>query len=63
LARLESSPRDAGKLKEEFRSIATYPHHHHDAQGNVQPSPLLGDPVSDIQMVLAAVSQFMATHN
>ncbi|MCX6031972.1 MAG: DUF6516 family protein [Chloroflexi bacterium] len=49
--------------KEEFRSIATYPHHHHDAQGNVQPSPLLGDPVSDIRMVLAAVSQFLATNN
>jgi hypothetical protein len=48
--------------KEEFHSIVTYPHHYHDAQGNVHSSPLIGDPVSDIQTVLTAVSQFLSTH-
>ena len=48
--------------KEEFRTIATYPHHHHDAAGNIYPSPLKGDPITDIQTVLAAVSQFLAAY-
>lgn len=34
--------------KEEFRSIATYPHHYHDATGNITSSPLTGDPTADI---------------
>jgi len=46
----------------EFRSIVTYPHHHHDAQGKVQPSPLIGDPASDIQTVLTAVAEFLVVH-
>ena len=25
--------------KEEFRHLRTYPHHHHDDQGNIKPSP------------------------
>ena len=28
-----------------FRHLATYPHHHHDAQGHVRPSPLTGKPL------------------
>ncbi len=48
--------------KEEFRSIATYPHHHHDAQGNIHPSPLIGDPIADMQTVMAVVSQFLSTY-
>jgi hypothetical protein len=48
--------------KEEFRSVATYPHHHHDAQGNVQSSSLTGQPISDIPIVLAAVAQFLSTY-
>jgi len=48
--------------KAEFRSIATYPHHHHDAAGNITPSPLMGDPAADIQTVLTAVAQFLSTY-
>ena len=48
--------------KEEFRSIATYPHHHHDADGNIHPSPLTGDPIADIQTVLLMVSQFLSAN-
>lgn len=48
--------------KEEFRSIITYPHHHHDERGNIHPSPLAGNPIADIQTVLAAVAQFLSTH-
>jgi hypothetical protein len=48
--------------KEEFRSIATYPHHHHDAAGNIAPSPLTGDPAADIQTVLTAVAQFLSAY-
>jgi len=39
--------------KEEFRSIVTYPHHHHDADGKIHASPLHGDPIRDIHTVLA----------
>ena len=45
--------------KEEFRSVATYPHHHHDELGNIHVSPLVGEPVADIKIVLEAVSQFL----
>ena len=48
--------------KEEFRSIETYPHHRHDAQGDIHPSLLTGDPIADIQTVLAMVSQFVSTY-
>ncbi|OIO87661.1 MAG: hypothetical protein AUK03_17665 [Anaerolineae bacterium CG2_30_64_16] len=48
--------------KEEFRSITTYPHHHHDAQGDIAPSPLTGDPIADLQTVLVMVSQFLSTY-
>jgi hypothetical protein len=48
--------------KEEFRSIATYPHHHHDAEGKVQPSSLTGNPTADIHAVLATVVQFLTTY-
>ena len=46
--------------KEEFLHLATYPHHHHDAQGNVRSSPLAGNPVRDMGVVLQAVSEFLA---
>jgi len=46
--------------KEEFRNLATYPHHHHDEQGNVKPSPLVGDPIRDIGVVLQEVSAFLS---
>lgn len=46
--------------KEEFRHLETYPHHHHDDQGNVNPSSLTGDPVNDIEVVLREVSAFLS---
>lgn len=48
--------------KEEFRHLSTYPHHHHDEQGQVYPSPLTGDLVSDVSTVLQSISQFLASH-
>lgn len=47
--------------KEEFDYLSTYPHHHHDAQGKVYPSPLTGDPVSDVQTVLRTISEFISS--
>lgn len=46
--------------KEEFQHLETYPHHHHDDKGNVKPSPLIGDPVSDVEIVLQEVSIFLS---
>lgn len=46
--------------KEEFQHLKTYPHHHHDEQGNVKPSPLTGDPVKDLGVVLREVSTFLS---
>jgi len=46
--------------KEEFRTISTYPHHYHDANGGVHASPLIGDPVSDIRVVLDLIAEFVA---
>lgn len=45
--------------KEEFRHLATYPHHYHDEQGKVKLSPLTGDPLRDIEVVLREVSGFL----
>ena len=46
--------------KEEFDYVETYPHHHHDEQGHLKPSPLLGDPLSDIEVVLQEVTTFLS---
>lgn len=46
--------------KEEFRHLPTYPHHHHDQEGNVGPSSLGGNPASDLQVVLEAICDFMS---
>lgn len=46
--------------KEEFHRLATYPHHHHDELGNVKPSPLVGDPIRDIEIVLREISAFLS---
>jgi hypothetical protein len=45
--------------KEEFPHLETYPHHHHNEQGYVTPSPLSGDPLSDIEAVLQEVTTFL----
>ena len=47
--------------KEEFNYLSTYPHHHHDEHGKVHPSLLVGDPVSDVQTVLRAISEFISS--
>ena len=47
--------------KEEFDYLSTYPHHHHDVQGKVYPSPLTGEPVSDVQTVLGIISEFISS--
>lgn len=46
--------------KEEFRHLATYPHHHHDEQGDVKTSPLIGEPRTDIEIVLQALTTFIS---
>lgn len=46
--------------KEEFDYLESYPHHYHDAEGNVEASPLRGDPVEDIGFVLHAVAVFLS---
>lgn len=45
--------------KEEFRSIATYPHHYHDEFGNVHPPPLSSDPLADIHVVMDIIARFL----
>ncbi len=49
--------------KEEFRQLATYPHHHHDERGDVVASPLTGDPGQDLAVVLRRVDEFLASHD
>lgn len=46
--------------KEEFRDMETFPHHFHNFDGNVSPSPLTGDPYTDLQLVLQEVGKFIA---
>lgn len=43
--------------KEEFPHLDTYPHHHHDRDGNVVVSPLQGKPVEDLNIVLQLVEK------
>lgn len=45
--------------KEEFQTLTTYPHHHHDAQGNVHTSPLRGEPRLDLEIVLQQVALYL----
>ena len=45
--------------KEEFNYLDTYPHHFHDEQGNVYSSPLIGDTIKDIEIVLNEVANFL----
>ena len=35
-----------------FPRLSTFPHHHHDSQGNIIESPLTGDPIRDLPVVL-----------
>jgi len=45
--------------KEEFQYLETYPHHHHDEQGNITVSELVGDPTKDLQTVLGYIEEFI----
>lgn len=45
--------------KEEFPHLPTYPHHHHDASGGIKSSPLTGNPVEDIEVVLREIAAFL----
>lgn len=45
--------------KEEFPHLVTYPHHHHDERGDIKPSPLTGNPVKDIEVVLQEIVAFL----
>jgi len=45
--------------KEEFHHLDTYPHHHHDESGNIKPSSLSGNPLTDIEIVLQELSTFL----
>ena len=38
--------------KEHFPSISTHPHHFHNTSGQVEASPLTGDPSHDLPLVL-----------
>ncbi len=38
--------------KEHFASISSHPHHFHNASGQVESSPLTGDPTHDVPIVL-----------
>ena len=46
--------------KEEFRHLPTYPHHYHDEESHVKPSPLTGDAIGDVGIVLQAISAFLS---
>lgn len=41
--------------KEHFPDISTFPHHFHAPTGEVQPSPLSGDPIADLPKVLESL--------
>lgn len=45
--------------KEHFPTLSTYPHHFHTASGEVQASPLTGDPNHDLPLVLRLISKII----
>lgn len=47
--------------KEEFRTLETYPHHHHDDRGNVVPSPLRGNLQDDLLLILREIEKYLQT--
>jgi Family of unknown function (DUF6516) len=49
--------------KEEFINLASYPHHFHDNDGYVKQSPLIGDPLTDIPLVLQQLTEFYGESN
>ena len=45
-----------------YPSLTTAPHHFHDEQNNVTSSPLTGDPLADLRIVLDAISRWLELH-
>ena len=45
--------------KEEFPHLATYPHHLHAHHGMVSISPLVGEPLRDLKIVLELLTEFL----
>ena len=45
--------------KEDFPDLANFPHHHHDDQGRVHSSTLIGNPSEDIPKVLREIEWFL----
>lgn len=45
--------------KEHFLELSTQPHHFHNENGQVEVSPLTGDPPNDLPIVLEKVRQFL----
>ena len=46
--------------KEEFHHLSSFPHHYHDDNGNVLPSPLSGNVSGDLHLVLTEVSDYLS---
>ncbi len=44
--------------KEEYRYLNTFPHHHHQLDGSVVPSPLTGNPMQDLRIVLHTIERY-----
>ena len=55
----EDAPSLRWDNKEEFRTLETYPHHHHDDRGNVLSSPLTGNPQEDLLLVLGEIEKYL----
>lgn len=45
--------------KEHFSTIPSYPHHFHSVSGQVESSPLTGDPTHDLPLVLAYLESLL----
>ena len=45
--------------KEHFPNLATYPHHYHNEHGRPAPSPLSGNPETDLPLVLEKLGQLL----
>jgi len=43
-----------------YPQIETSPHHSHDEHGALKPSPLKGNPIADLRVVLQEVERFLS---
>lgn len=44
-----------------YPGLPNFPHHFHDAEGKISGSPLMGNLMSDVEIVLAEVAKFITT--